>query len=141
MYSWPRHWYGRDVDNGDSPFAHKFDIDKIIQAQQNLLNDGGGPNNESIHSRLEQLQLHERTHQMYANGKAQEEKPYVPLLALHGHCDGSLSSRLHVSTKRRQMRAVISGSSLSKLGSKNHTLVVHSRRSVILGTVLRHTLS
>ena len=67
--------------DGGSPFAHQFDIGKIIEAQQALLDDVGGPN-EGIESKLEQLRMHERIHQLYVD----QELTRKNLFSHYLHC-------------------------------------------------------
>jgi len=43
-------------------------LEHIRMANQERLDDTGGPN-ESFESKLEQLELHERLHQLYSSGK------------------------------------------------------------------------
>jgi hypothetical protein len=48
--------------------SHKMTLEHIRMANQERLDDTGGPN-ESFESKLEQLELHERLHQLYSSGK------------------------------------------------------------------------
>jgi hypothetical protein len=48
--------------------SHKITLEHIGMANQEKLNDAGGPN-ESFESKLEQLELHEHLHKLFSSGK------------------------------------------------------------------------
>ena len=69
-------------------YSHKLNLDNITKAQEGVLNDIGGPN-ENVDCKLEQLKLHERLHLLYEGG----ELTRVNLMSHYLHCTATARRR------------------------------------------------
>ena len=75
-------------EGGAKQYSHKLNLDNITKAQEEVLDDLNGPN-ENIECKLEQLKMHERLHQLYVGGRLKRKT----LLSHYLHCTADARQR------------------------------------------------